>query len=240
VSKLVTSDQLVADAYLYAAQVPGPGAFVTPAQALRLVNLACGEFYDLVVSARGHEHYIDEADIALEAGRARYDLPPNFYEMFAVTIIWGLSPVSLGSVDPQDVEDVPAYATIRDRVRYLNGLQWARRSAKAFRLRGQDGIEFLPVPTSPCVVRIQYLPVFDDLFLTEGQFDGINGWERMISLRVAIDMCAIAQRASGALDNLYATERQRVIDMVTERAAEHPSQLRETFPEGGYRGRFFP
>jgi hypothetical protein len=228
VSKLVTPDQIVADAYLYAAQVPGPTAFVTPDQALRLVNLACGEFYDLVVSARGHEHYIDEADIAIVAGTERYNLPPNFYEMYAVTIIWG----------PQDVEDVPAYAVIRDRVRYLNGLQWGRRNPKAFRLRGQDGIEFLPVPTADGTVRIQYLPAFADL--TEGPFDGINGWERMISLRVAIDMCAIAQRASGALDNLYATERQRVIDMVTERAAEHPSQIRETFPEGGYRGRFIP
>ena len=228
-SKLVTPDQLVADAYLYAAQVPGPSAFVTPDQALRLVNLACGEFYDLVVSARGHEHYIDEADLAIVAGTERYELPQNFYEMFAVTIVWG----------PQDTEDVPAYGQIRDRARYLNGLGWARRGSKAWRLRGQDKIELLPVPTSECTVRIQYLPVFNDL-TGEGQFDGINGWERMISLRVAIDMCAIAQRDAGALNNLYATERQRVIDMVTERAAEHPSQLRETYPEGGYRGRFFP
>jgi hypothetical protein len=227
-SKIVTHDQIVADAYLYAAQVPGPSAFVTPDQALRLVNLACGEFYDLIVSARGHEHYIDETDITTIAGQERYDLPPNFYEIFAVTILWG----------PQDVEDVPAYSAIRDRVRYLNGLQWARRNCKAFRLRGQDVIELLPVPTSECTLRIQYLPVFADL--TEGGFDGINGWERMIALRTAIDMCAIAQRDSGALANLYATERQRVIDMVTERAAEHPSQVRETFPEGGYRGRFFP
>jgi hypothetical protein len=228
VSKLVTPDQIVADAYLYAAQVPGAGAFVTPDQALRLVNLACGEFYDLVVSARGHEHYIDDAPILIFAGQGRYELPQNFYEIFAVTIEWG----------PQDVEDVPAYSSIRDRVRYLNGLQWGRRNCKAFRLRGQDTIELLPTPTSDGNMRIQYLPVFADL--TEGQFDGINGWERMISLRVAIDMCAIAQRDSGALANLYATERQRVIDMVTERAAEHPSEIRETYPERGYRGRFLP
>ena len=227
-SKLVTPDQIVADAYLYAAQVPGATAFVTPTQALRLVNLACGEFYDLVVSARGHEHYIEEVSIPLVAGQERYDLPEDFYEVFAVTIGWG----------PQDIEDVPAYGTIRDRVRYLNGLQWGRRTLKAFRLRGRDRIEFLPVPSGVGTVQIQYLPVFADL--NDAVFDGINGWERMISLRVAIDMCAIAQREAGALGNLYATERQRVIDMVTERAAEHPSQIRETFPEGGYRSRFLP
>jgi hypothetical protein len=218
---------------LYAAQVPGPSAFVTPDQALRLVNLACGEFYDLVVSARGHEHYIKEEAITFTPGNDRYDLPQDFYEMFSVVVYWGA----------QDAEDLPAYNTIRDRVRYLNGLQWARGSCKAWRLRGRDMIEILPTPTSGQGLIIQYLPVFPDLTL-EGDppepFDGINGWERMISLRAAIDMCAIAQRDSGALANLYATERQRVIDMATERAAEHPSQVRETFPEGGYRGRFFP
>lgn len=227
-SKLVSLGQLVDDAYLYAAQVPGAGAFVTTTQAERLVNLACTEFYDLIVSARGHEHYIEEADIALVAGQERYDLPQNFYEIFAVTIVWG----------PRDIEDVPAYQHIRDRVRYLNGLQWQRQGFKAFRLRGQDTIELLPVPTAVGTIRVQYLPVFADL--TEGQFDGINGWERMISLRAALDMCAIAQRDSSQLANLYAQERQRVIDMATERAAEHPSAIRETYPEGAYRGRFLP
>jgi hypothetical protein len=231
VSKLVPLSQLVSDAYLYAAQVPGAGAFVTTAQAERLVNLACAEFYDLIVSARGHEHYIDEVDLPIVAGQSLYDLPSNFYEVFAVTIIWG----------PQQIEDVPAYAHIRDRVRYQNGLQWARQGLKAFRLRGQDAIELLPVPSSATgTLRVQYLPVFSDL--TEGQFDGINGWERMVSLRAALDMCAIAQRDSSQLANLYAQERQRVIDMATERAAEHPSAIRETYPEGagGYRGRFLP
>src|SRR4051812_18374169 len=210
-AKPVTPDQIVADAYMYANLVTGSNAFVPAVQALRLVNLACGgfydllvsarghgyyineatipvfggsagynfaaEFYDLLVSARGHEYYINEATIPILGGTSRYNLPADFYELFSVTIAWG----------PQDVEEIPDYGSVRDRAAYQNGLQWSRRNTKAFRLRGPQ-IEFLPVPGSPITATLQYLPAFPDLVLGGTSFDGVNGWERLIALRAAMDM----------------------------------------------------
>lgn len=223
-SKLVTADQIVADAYMYANQVSGSNAFVPAAQALRLANLACGEFYDLLVACRGHEYYVKETPISLVAGTFRYFLPSDFYQLYSVTLAWG----------PQDVEEVPDYSSLRDRPLFLNGLAWARRGTKAFRLR-QDEIEFLPVPTSAVTATLQYLPAFQDLVTGVGPgntFNGVNGWERLISLRTAIDMCAIAQRESATLANLYAAEKQRIEEMAADRAAEHPDQIRDVCPEG--------
>lgn len=220
-AKLVTIDQIVADAYMYANQVSGGNAFVTADQALRLANLACGEFYDLLVACRGHEYYISEYTLPLVSGQSRYPLPENFYELYSVTINWG----------PQDVEEVPDYSSVRDRSHFLNGLSWARRGPKAFRLRAGE-IELLPVPQSEPTAILQYLPAFEDMAIGSGSFDGVNGWERLIVLRTAMDMCAIAQRESAQLTQLYAAEKQRVEEMANDRAAEHPNQIREVFPEG--------
>jgi|SRR3954470_19032840 len=227
-AKPVTPDQIVADAYMYANLVTGSNAFVPAVQALRLVNLACGEFYDLLVSARGHEYYINEATIPILGGTSRYNLPADFYELFSVTIAWG----------PQDVEEIPDYGSVRDRAAYQNGLQWSRRNTKAFRLRGPQ-IEFLPVPGSPITATLQYLPAFPDLVLGGTSFDGVNGWERLIALRAAMDMCAIAQRDSGQIAQLYTAEKQRIQEMADDRAAQHPDQIHEIFPEGVRIGRRF-
>lgn len=224
-AKLVTPDQIVADAYMYANQVSGSNAFVTTDQALRLANLACGEFYDLLVACRGHEYYISEGSIFITPGQSRYPLPEDFYELYSLTLNWG----------PQDVEEVPDYSSVRDRPRYMNGLPWARRSTKAFRLRNQE-IEILPVPTGEVTGSLQYLPAFQDMVMGGGSFDGVNGWERLISLRTAMDMCAIAQRESAQLAQLYAAEKQRIEEMANDRAAQHPNQIRDVGPELGCYG----
>lgn len=219
-SRLVTIDQIIADAYMYANQVSGTNAFVSPTQALRLANLAFTEFYDLLVACRGHEYYIAESVYPILGGTSRYDLPDDFYELYSITLAWG----------PQDIEEVPDYSSVRDRSLFLNGLAWARRGTKAFRLRGAK-FELLPVPTSNVSATLQYLPAAQNLSLGNN-FDGVNGWERLISLRTAIDMCAIAQRESATLANLYAAEKQRIEEMAADRAAEHPDQIRDVCPEG--------
>lgn len=230
-SKLVTPAQIVADAYMYANMVQAANSFVTPTQALRLVNLAAGEFYDLLVAARGHEYYINEFAIAIVGGTSRYALPADFYEVESITLQWGTN----------EVEEVPDYHSVRDRADYLNGLQWSQWNDKAFRLRG-GFVEFLPVPASAVTATMQYIPCFTDMTIGGTAFDGVNGWERMIALKAACDMCVIAQRDIGDLSNRLEAEKQRIGDMAEDRAAEHPHQIRDVYPEtgGGLLARFLP
>ena len=230
-SKLVTPAQLVADAYMYANMVQGTNSFVTPTQALRLVNLAASEFYDLLVAARGHEYYISEFAIAIVGGTSRYALPADFYELESITLQWGTN----------QVEEVPDYHSVRDRSDYLNGLQWSQWNDKAFRLRGCF-VEFLPVPSGAVAATMQYIPCFTDMVLGGTSFDGVNGWERMVALKAACDMCIIAQRDAGDLSSRLEAEKQRISEMAEDRAAEHPHQVRDVYPEGnrGLAARFLP
>lgn len=224
-SKLVTGAQLVQDAYVYANMVQNAASFITPAQALRFVNLAASEFYDLLVAARGHEYYISEQSIPIISGTSRYALPTDHYETLSITLAWGTD----------QVEEVSDYSAVRDRWQYLNGLQWSQWADKGFRLRA-GFIEFLPVPRSSVTATHQYIPCMPDLGLS-GQFDGVNGWERLVALKAASDMLTAAKQSSAAVDEKWGREYQRIQEMADQRAAAHPNQIREVYPEMG-RGAF--
>ncbi len=220
-SKLVTGAQLVADAYVYANMTQTSASFITPAQALRFVNLAAGEFYDLLVAARGHEYYIAEQTISIVGGTSRYALPADHYETLSITLAWGTD----------QVEEVDDYSSVRDRWQYLNGLQWSQWADKGFRLRA-GFIEFLPVPRSSVTATHQYIPAMPDLTLSS-TFDGVNGWERLVALKAASDMLTAATKNSGAVDEKWGREYQRIQDMADQRAAEHPNKIRDVYPELG-------
>ena len=220
-SKLVTGAQLVADAYTYANMVQAGNSFVTPAQALRFVNLAASEFYDLLVAARGHEYYIAEQTIPIVNGTSRYALPADHYQTISITLAWGTD----------QIEEVNDYSSVRDRWHYLNGLQWTQWNDKGFRLRAGN-IEFLPPPRSSVTATHQYIPCMPDL-TTVATFDGVNGWERLVALKAASDMLTSARQSSKDVDEKWGREYQRIQEMADSRAAEHPNQIRDAYPELG-------
>ena len=229
-SKLVTGAQLVQDAYVYANMTQAANSFITPAQALRFVNLAATEFYDLLVAARGHEYYISEQTIAIVGGTSRYALPADHYETLSITLAWG----------PNQVEEIDDYSSVRDRWQYLNGLQWSQWADKGFRLRA-GFIEFLPTPSSSVTATHQYIPAMPDITLV-GSFDGVNGWERLVALKAASDMLTASRKESADVDAKWGREYQRIQELAEQRAAEHPDQIRDVFPERGYGAwsRFLP
>lgn len=229
-SKLVTPAQLVADAYVYANMVQTSASFITPAQALRFVNLAASEFYDLLVAARGHEYYISEQTIPIVSGTSRYALPSDHYETLSITLGWAT----------QQIEEVSDYSSIRDRWQYLNGAQWGQWGDKGFRLRA-GFIEFLPPPTSSVTATHQYIPCMPDMTIGGASFDGVNGWERLVSLKAASDMLTASSKSSAAVDEKWGREYERIQAMADSRAAEHPDQVRDVGPEGfGVLSRFLP
>lgn len=223
----VTLAQLRADARLYADQRPGGSAatvFIKDSEVNRLVNMAIRELYDMLVSARGHEFYISEATVNVVANTNRYNLPSDFYELLSLTLAW--------STD--NVEEVPAYNSVRRRPDYLNGGSWTQWGPKAFRVRGTQ-IEILPTPASAVTATLQYIPAFADLTGDSSTFDGVNGWERLVTLRTAVEMLAIAKQSTAEIRSLYEAEKERVQGLADDRAAEHPAQIEDVWPEGDNR-----
>lgn len=225
----VTLEKLRGLARLYADQRPGgtnafvPDSTVTVgvASCNDLVNLALTELYDLLIAARGHEYYISSTAISVLAGTATYNLPADFYELLSLTLEWG----------PITNEIVLGLDKIDNRADFANFSVWAMYSPKVYRLRGA-ALELLPTPTSPVTARLQYIPALAPLVNDADVFDGVNGWEKIVALRVGMELRTIAKQDAGDLSVLYQAERGRIIDLAAERQAATPKVVQDVFPEG--------
>ena len=225
----VTLAQIRTGARLYADQRPG-GAdgtkFIGDGELNLLVNSKAKELYDLLVEARGSEYYATEAVVNIVGGTSRYDLPSDFYQLDSVTLEWS----------DQDHELMFPVGSTRLRIAYESTWhKWSRYDAKAYRLRASQ-LEVLPVPTSDVTCRLQYVPVYVDMVNDTDTFDGINGWEKMLMLGVAIEMLAIDKRTNGTLASAYGEQLARINDMKTERDAEAPKQIVDVQRLHGRRG----
>lgn len=225
----VALSQLRLDARLYADQRPGAAdSFITETEITRLINMKGRELYDLLVDARGSEYYATEATIAVVGGTSRYDLPDDFYELSSVTLEWS----------DQDHELMFPVGSTRLKIAYeANWRKWSRYDLKAYRLRASQ-LEFLPEPTSDVTCRIQYVPVYVDMVADGDTFDGINGWEKMLTLGVAIEMREIEKRPSPTLAALYREQLDRIETMKSERDAEAPKEIVDEMKLRGRRGWF--
>ncbi len=223
----VTLSQLRADARLYADQRPGSStSFISEPELTRLVNMKARELYDLLVEARGSAYYATEATLAIVGGTARYDLPADFYQLDSVTLEW----------DDQDHELMFPVGSTRLRIAYESSWhKWSRYDAKAYRLRASQ-IEMLPTPSSDVTCRLQYVPVYVDMVADGDTFDGINGWEKMLTTGVALEMLSIDKRSNGQLAGFYAEQMKRIEDMKTERDAEAPKEIIDVHRLRGRRG----
>lgn len=226
----VTLLQLQTDALLYADQRPG-GATAhvnTTTELTRLINQAAKEFYDLLVAARGQEYFITSTTLALVAGTAAYSLPAAFYELGSITLEWSTT----------DHEVVRPLAALADRADYTPPSIWNRWSAKGYRLRGSQTavtqVEFSPTPTSAVTARVQYIPVMTELALTTDTINVANGWDKLVSLKVALEMLSIKgstkQRATTL--ELYEEQLARVTQMASDQDANEPGLIRDVNPEG--------
>lgn len=220
-AKAVSHQQLIDDARLYADQ--RTSTFLTDTEVSRLVNLQIGELYDLLVEARGHEFYATSDTIAIAAGTAAYNLPDDFYQLLALNLEW---------VD-DDHEPVDPLNHQGDIWRYAD-IEWQRWSAKGYRLRGSQ-IDIYPTPSSAVTARLHYVPVFTDLPIVvgeattfEGEFDGVNGWEKLVVLGVAIEMLEIEEKGSGAtLREAFERQYERIASLAADRDAAAEVQVRD-------------
>ena len=191
--------------------------FVTDAEIIRLLNLELAGLQDLLISAQEQDYYLSESTISIVAGTSLYNLPATFYQLKSVTLEWGATRFEL----------VRPLNSVKARKRMQNQLVWAEYGSKAYRLRNAQ-IEFLPAPTSAVTARLQYIPAFQDL-VALGTFDGVNGWEKLPTLAVAMFILNIEQRSNeaAALMPEYTATRERIEAMADDRAADDPIQIED-------------
>jgi len=220
VASSVTLAQLRTDARLYADQrLPVSGnPFISNTELTGLVNRKARELYDMLVEARGSDYYATESTIAIVSGTTRYSLPADFYQLSSVTLEWAT----------QDFELLFPVGSTRERNNF-QGWQgqwqaWSRYSRKGYKLRASQ-IEFLPEPKTDVTCRLQYVPVYTDMSADGDTFDGINGWEKMVCIGVAIEMREIEKRPSPELARMYAEQLARIETMKSERDAEAPKEI---------------
>jgi hypothetical protein len=226
-ARAVRLDKLRDLARLYADQRPGGSTAFVPDVATTgfagvndLVNLALTELYDLLVAARGPEYYATTSTVSIVNGTASYALPATFYQMQGLVLEWGTN-------DHEPVDDI---ARILDRVPFVNDAIWSPWSPKAYRLRGLN-IELVPTPNASVTGRLYFVPAFVDLTSDSQTFDGVNGWEKLVALRVAMELRAIEEMPYGDLEKLYERERARIETMKTEREASQPKRVINVYPE---------
>jgi glycogen debranching enzyme len=219
VASSVTLAQLRLNARLYADQRPGSStSFIWETELTGLVNAKARELYDMLVEARGSDYYATEGTIAIVAGTTRYSLPADFYQLSSVTLEW----------TDNDQELVFPVGSTRERNNFQNQAGsdrvWSRQSRKGYKLRASQ-IEFLPEPSSDVTCRLQYVPTYTAMSADGDTFDGINGWEKMLALGVAMEMRVIEKRSATDLAGLYAEQIARIETMKSERDAEAPKEV---------------
>jgi hypothetical protein len=231
-ARAIRLDKLRALARLYCDQRTGGSAAFVPdtdsglnsiASVNDLINLALTELYDLLISARGAEYYAATSALSLVSGTSIYTLPSSFYQMQSVVMEWGTR-------NRESIEDLDRMDSRVDFDNY--GATWSQGSAKAYRIRGGN-IELFPTPsTTGGLVYLYYVPAFQDLLVDSDTFDGVNGWEKLVALRTAMEMRTIEEQPYSDIAGLYQLEKERIEAMKTEREAARPKRIGQVYPEG--------
>lgn len=206
-------------------------AFVSDVELLRLTNLAIAEHRDLLIQAQGPHNYEATLEVGASAGDPYIVLPERFYRLLSVHKAWNAAKT--------DLEEIEQLSHIEDRDLYINQNQpWAKGSFKACMLGGQTPenlddtgprLYFFPVITRaftssiPLIVR--YVTDHADLTAGDSLFI-INGHDRMISLRVAIDLRNIQGLPTTFLERRYEADKVRIEEAIMNRSNE-PTKIRD-------------
>lgn len=222
-ARTVTLAQLRADARLYADQrvhASSSTTYVSDTELNRLINLQLDELHELLIAARGDDYTgtVAETTIPLGGGVARYNLPQDFFQLLSATLRW----------NSLEHEELRALST-HPHADPLRTYPWERYSQKGYRIRGGQ-IEIYPAPTSSVDLVLQYAPAFTHLVSDSDTYDGVNGWEKLVALGAAIELRTIEGRKLDGLRELYAQQRERIEQMVSDRQAADPFQIRDVDP----------
>jgi hypothetical protein len=191
-----------------------------------IVNGCIAEWYDAMISARGHEWFETESTLAIVANTATYTLPADFYQLLSARLDWGTNQV-------EELEQTP----VRDRTWFANiSTGWARWSPKAYRLRGTQAagmrtFELFPTPASAVTCTIRYIPICSLLVDDTTTFDDANNYSELVALKAAIKYRTIAEKPIGNLEQLYNECAARLSALAGQRNANIAETIGQASPE---------
>lgn len=207
---------------------------------------ATQELYDILISARGQEHYRASYTFNTESNRTSYPLPQNFYQLLSVDINLGGN-LYLSARPYNEWE--------RNAFKWIPG--WYYNTPVYFRMLGvpdstganlQPGmINFIPSPNSAFQVTLNYYPVFRPWLLdgTEDSnvFDGVNGWHGHAIWNVAAVCLEKLKQDSSFARAQVAKYTQRIEALAPDRHAGDAERVHDslasndgTFGFSGYAG----
>lgn len=232
----MTLEQLETDARLYADSRPGGAAeFVGTTDIRRLLNQKIREWQDLLIAQRPPDQVIQHQYFNVVGADAGYSFAAGdrFYSLVTAQLLWNGASIDTST----DVEEFNRIDW-KDAGRY-SGLPWGRGSPKGYTLGegSSDNIVIYPTPTSSVILFVRYIQAFADLVPSPGPGHTVatyNGWEKLVTLGVAIELLAIAGRDSSHLQKLHADQLQRLQTLAAERIVCEPKQIRDVRPEGHY------
>lgn len=214
----VTLTQIRDDARLYADIRTSDQAndHITDALLDRLINLQLAELHEILSQSGGPVFALSntESTIAIVNGTASYALPAAFMMLLSVELTY--------SAD--DREELRSLSSDAELSQIREGT-WGRGDRKGFRLSGPN-IIFFPTPNESVTCTIRYVPAFVDLTSGAPTYDGVNGWEKFVSLGVAREVLTIQTRDSSRVDRLYMEQKDRIETMASERQAMDPVHIR--------------
>ena len=209
-ARTVTLAQLIEDTRRWAnIRTSNPDdAHLTDADVSRVLELKLAEFHELLTSATASAFAETEADVAIVDGVG--DLPDDFFRLNAAWVEWS-------ETDHESLSGLPSQ---QDATLYQGG-NWTAGAPKAFRVVGGELHVFPPATTA--TVRVAYVPAFANA----EEYDGVNGWEKYVTMGAAIELLAVENRSNGKLETLYALQEERVRAMVEERQAQDAPKVRD-------------
>lgn len=219
-AKSISLATLRSDAKLLANQ--RSTAFLADSEWNRLINLACSELYDLLVSSGGQEYSEQLVTLATTAGSAIVALPQDCYRILTIIANWG----------QQQLEELRDLGHLGDQTGFRNWNQWDMYSPKAWRQRGPL-LEFFPTPNRVTQFELRYVPAFQDLAADSSTIDCVNGWERLVAARAAMDALALQGKPNNAVAEIYQTAKDRITNLAEERAQNAAPTLREVLHGDG-------
>lgn len=219
-AKTVTLAQLITDVRLWSDNRTGSSGSeaITDTEITRLLNLHLGALHGKM-AALGSADFplaIAQDTITLAGGTASYALPDDFLSAVSVELAWA-------TTEREIVRSLNHYA---DAYKFRS-MTWGQWGSKRFRIVGNQ-ITFYPTPAQAVDAILTYVPTFADLADDADTWDGINGWEKLVTLGAALDVMSIQARPTGNIAALYTDQANRVDAELSRRQDQDPQEVRIT------------
>lgn len=190
--------------------------FISDSELSSYINASLTELYDLLLSSRGENYYIDSFSFTTIPGSDTYPLPVDFYKLMGVDYVTSSTQsITLKSFRWQE------------RNRFREPFYNARIYNLMYQLRNND-LVFIPTPNGNQQIKVWYIPRSPELVADTDTFDGINGWEEYVVIDVAIKMKVKEESPVDALVFAKQKMEERIAALSSGRDSTEPARVVDT------------